>query len=102
MADVNRIVFAFEKPLVQSWIRLVGKTIACHHQKVQNLMPHFLQQRNSASFNLKCFLSEAGEGLSAPSHRETVQMVGPQQGSRSLFPPPRDFFFPRGACSSPS
>lgn len=37
-----------------------------------------------------------------PWNKYVVQMVGPQQGSRSPFCPPRDFFFPRGACFSPS
>lgn len=77
--------------VVQSWIRIVGKTIACQHQKVENLMPDFLEQRNPASFNLKSVPSEAGGGLSASSHHEASilcrwQDLSKEAGASSLLP----------------
>lgn len=70
MADINRTVFVLENNLLFKVVQISGKKIACCHQKLQNFMSHFLKQRNPVSFNLKYFLSEAVEGLSASSHRE--------------------------------
>lgn len=86
MADNDKTVC-----VVQCWIQIAGKTIACQHRKVKNLMPHFLEQRNPASFNLESLLSEAGGGLSASSHHEASilcrwQDLSKEAGASSLLP----------------